>query len=153
MEPTSRESSGASAAAGILQISKQLRQHPSVGYAVAFLSIAAASLIQWLGQDQYAGSPFLTIYPAIILTTLIGGLGPGFLSAILAGISQWGFFIPTLHWLALVSYALDATVCVLLIVFINKTLDLLLVDIDLEKQAKQHQNLLATSCITGSRIY
>lgn len=134
----------ASTAVRILQVSKQLRQHPSIGYAMAFVSVGLAALIQWLAQDQYAGAPFLTIYPAVILTTLVGGLGAGFLAAVLAGAAQWGLFIPMLHWLAVASYAFDATVCVLLIVFINRTLDLLLIDIDQEKQAKQHQYLLAT---------
>lgn len=54
-----------------------------------------------------------------------------------------GFFIPTFHWFAFLSYAFDATVCVMLIDFINRTLDILLINIDREKQAKQHQYLLA----------
>jgi two-component sensor histidine kinase len=135
---------GGSAAARVLKISQQLRSHPGIGYATAFVSVGSAGGLQWLAADQYAGAPFLTIYPAVILTTLIGGLGAGFLSAALAGLSQWIFFIPTFHWFALATYMFDASVCVLLIVFINTTLDLLLVDIDQEKQAKQHQYLLAT---------
>ena len=111
---------------------------------MAFVAVGLATLIQWLGQDQYGNAPFLTIYPAVILTTLGGGLGAGFLSAVLAGLSQWGLFIPTLRWLAVASYTFDAIVCVLLIVFIDRTLDLLLINIDQEKQAKQHQYLLAT---------
>ena len=135
---------GTAAAIRVLQVSKQLRQHPSVGYAMAFVSVGLAAALQWLVQDQYAGAPFLTIYPAVILTTLIGGLGAGLLAGALAGGAQWGLFIPTLHWFALVSYTFDATVAVLLIVFINRTLDLLVANIDQEKQAKQHQYLLAT---------
>ncbi len=134
---------GVSAAIRILQISKQLRQQPALGYATAFISVGVASGLQWLAQDQYAGSPFLTIYPAVIVTALVGGTPAGFLAAGLAGVSQWGFFIPTFHWLAFLSYAFDATVCVMLIDFINRTLDILLVNIDREKQAKQHQYLLA----------
>ncbi len=105
--------------------------------------VGFATALQWLAQAQFAGAPFLTIYPAIILITLIGGLDAGFLGALLAGISQWGLFIPGLHWVALASYAFDATVCVMLIDFINRTFDVLLVNIDHEKQAKQHQYLLA----------
>jgi two-component sensor histidine kinase len=52
-------------------------------------------------------------------------------------------FIPTAHWLAMASYAFDAIVAVMLIDYINKTLDLLLLNINQEKQAKQHQSLLA----------
>jgi two-component sensor histidine kinase len=127
----------------ILQWSKELRQHPVLGFATAFVTVGLAALIQWLGQDQYAGSPFLTIYPAVIVTALIGGREAGFLSAALAGATQWGMFIPTLHWFAVATYGFDAIVCVLLIDFINRTLDLLLLHIDREKQAKQHQYLLA----------
>lgn len=144
MVPSSPSKSSSSAVARALQVSKKLRRHPGIGYATAFVSIGLATLLQWLAHAQYDGAPFLTIYPAIILTTLIGGLGPGFLAAVLAGVTQFGVFIPVLHGVALASYAIDAVVCVLLIVFINRTLDLLLIDIDLEKQAKQHQYLLAT---------
>jgi len=127
----------------ILQWSKELRQHPLLGFATAFVMVGLASLIQWLGQDQYAGSPFLTIYPAVIATALIGGREAGFLAAALAGATQWGLFIPTLYWSAVATYAFDAVVCVMLIDYINRTLDLLLLHIDREKQAKLHQSLLA----------
>jgi len=105
--------------------------------------VGLATLIQWLAQAQYDGAPFLTIYPAVILAALFGGRGPGFLAALLAGASQWNFFIPTLHWFAVASYGVDATVCVMLVDYINRTVDLLRASIDQEKQAKQHQYLLA----------
>ncbi len=144
MRPRSFNETGIAAAISILQVSKRLRQHAVLGYAVAFVAVGLACLLQWQFETAYGGAPFLTIYPAVILTTLVGGLGAGFLSAVLAGLSQWMFFIPTPHWFAILTYAFDATVAVLLIVFINRTLDLLVTGIDLEKQAKQHQNLLTT---------
>lgn len=133
----------ASPAVRILQFSKELRRHPIFGFAMAFVTVGLASLIQWVAYEQYEGSPFLTIYPAIIVSTLIGGREAGFLAAVLSGISQWSLFIPIFHWLAVATYAFDATVCVMLGDYINKTLDLLLINIDQEKQAKQHQYLLA----------
>jgi two-component sensor histidine kinase len=142
MQPPPFDGPGAAAAIRILQIAKDLRQYPILGYTMAFVTIGLATLLQWLANAQYAGSPFLTVYPAIIVAALIGGRGPGFLAAILAGGSQWSLFIPTLHWLAVGSYAFDACVCVMLIDYINRTLDLLLANIDREKQAKQHQHLL-----------
>jgi two-component sensor histidine kinase len=144
MRPSLFNDGGTSAAIRILQVSKRLRQHQGFGYTAACIIIGLATLLQWLVGDGYAGAPFLTIYPGVILTTLVGGLGAGLLAAALAGVSQWGLFIPTQHWLAIVSYAFDATLCVLLIVFINRTLDLLLTNIDEEKRAKQHQHLLTT---------
>ncbi len=133
---------GAAAAVRILQTAQKLRQHTTLGYTMAFVTIGLATFVQWVWSDQYAGSPFLTIYPAVILAALVGGRGPGFLAALLAGGSQWGLFIPTLHWLAVASYALDATVCVMLIDYINRTLDLLVEHLDKEKQAKLHQSIL-----------
>lgn len=133
----------AAASVRVLQTAQELREFRIFGYAMAFATIWLATLLQWMARGQYAGSPFLTIYPAIILAALIGGRGPGFLAAALAGVSQFGLFIPGLHWLAVVSYALDATVCVMLIDYINRTLDLLLEHIDKEKEAKLHQSILA----------
>jgi hypothetical protein len=91
MRPSLFGRPGVSAAIRILQISKQLRENPGLGYATAFISVGAASGLQWQAQDQYAGSPFLTIYPAVIVTALVGGTGAGFLAAALAGGSQWAF--------------------------------------------------------------
>jgi len=81
MRPSLFGRPGVSAAIRILQISKQLRENPGLGYATAFISVGVASGLQWLAQDQYAGSPFLTIYPAVIVTALVGGTGAGFLAA------------------------------------------------------------------------
>jgi two-component sensor histidine kinase len=134
---------GAAIAIRVLQVTKELRRHPLFGYTMAFVTIGLATLLQWVARSQYAGAPFLTIYPAIIVAALIGGRGPGFLAAILAGGSQWTLFIPKLHWFAVASYAVDATICVMLIDYINRTLDLLLAHIDREKLAKQHQSVLA----------
>ncbi len=136
-------STGAAAAVRVLQAAKRVRQYPSLGYATAFATVGLATLIQWLAQTQYAGAPFLMIYPAVILSALFGGRGPGFLAAVLAGACQWAFFIPTLEWLAVATYALDASVCVKLIDYVNRTVELLRANIDQEKQAKQHQYLLA----------
>ena len=143
MQPPRFNKTGAAVAVRILQIAKGVRQYPILGYAVALATVGLATLIQWLAQAQYAGAPFLTIYPAVILAALFGGRGPGFLAAVLAGACQWAFFIPTLEWFAVATYAVDASVCVMLIDYINRTVDLLRANIDEEKQAKQHQYLLA----------
>jgi two-component sensor histidine kinase len=143
MQPSPFNKTGAAAAVHILRAAQELRRHPFFGYTMAFVVIGLATLVQWAARSQYAGSPFLTIYPAIIVVALIGGRGPGFLAATLSGGSQWTLFIPTLHWLAVTSYVFDATVCVMLVDYINSTLDLLLEHIEREEQAKQHQYLLA----------
>jgi two-component sensor histidine kinase len=134
---------GASAIIGIVLVLRRLRGYPVLGYGAAILAIGFASALQWLLREQFAGAPFLTIYPAIIIATVIGGLGPGLFAAVLAGASQFGLFIPGFHWVAFGAYAFDATVCVLLIVLINSTMDVLWTNAELEKQAKQHQFVIA----------
>jgi len=143
MQASPFNKTGAAVAVRVLQTAAELRRHPLFGYAMAFAIIGLATLLQWVARNQYAGSPFLTIYPGIIVVALIGGRGPGFLAAVLSGGSQWALFIPTLHWLGVTSYAVDATICVMLIDYINRTLDLVLEHIDREKEAKQHQYILA----------
>jgi two-component sensor histidine kinase len=123
---------------------RRLRGHPLLGYNAAVIAVGLASALQWLLKEQYAGAPFLTIYPAVIIATLVGGLLPGLFAAFLAGASEFDLFIPGYHWVAVASYALDATVCVLLIVLINHTMDVLWLNAEQEKQAKQHQSVIAS---------
>jgi two-component sensor histidine kinase len=131
-----------SATGRLLQISKHLREHRLLGYGAAFLIIGVATTVEWLTYDEYRGT-FSTAYPLISVAALIGGIGPGFLSAILAGISRWGLFSPHFHWFSGASYAFDAILCVMLIALVNRTLDGLLADIEQEKQAGHCQHLLA----------
>ncbi len=128
----------------IVLVLRRLRSYPLLGYGVAVLAVGLATALQWLLREQYTGAPFLTIYPAIIVVTLVGGVAPGFLGAALAGAFEFGLFIPGLHWLAIFSYAFDATLCVLLIVLINHTMDVLWLSAELEKQATQHQFVIAS---------
>jgi two-component sensor histidine kinase len=134
----------AAAAVPVLEWSRRMREHAAFGYVMAFIFVGLATGLQWLARDQYVGAPFLTIYPAVILTTFVGGLGAGLLSAALSGFVQWGMFIPVLHWGGVASYGVDATVCVLLIVLVNRSTDLLLASIDRAKEDRQRQYLVAT---------
>ncbi len=111
------------------------RGHPAIGYVVAFASVGLATALQWWASDLYQGAPFITIYPAVVITAFVGGYPAGLLSAVLAGLSQWYFFIPQYHWLAVLSYVVDAVVCVLLIEYVNRSLEK-------ETEAKQRQTLL-----------
>lgn len=134
---------GAPQIMAVVRVLRRLRANPILGYAAAILVIGAATAVQWLLRTQLAGAPFLTIYPGIIITTAIGGLGPGLLAAALSGASQFGLFIPGHHWVAVGTYAVDATLCVLLSVVVNRTVDVLWTNAELEKQANQHQFVIA----------
>jgi len=139
----SASDAGLSLASRSLRLCEWIREYPALGYTTAVVCIAVATGIQWLDQGQFDGAPFLTIYPGIIVATVAGGRGPGFLAALLSGLTQWGWFIPAFHWLAVMTYMFDATVCVMLIVLISETLDMLSLSLEREKLAKQQQELLA----------
>lgn len=111
------------------------RGHPAIGFVVAIASIGVATAIQFVARDLYRETPFLTIYPAVVITAFFGGYRAGMFSAFLGGVSQWYLFIPVLNWLGVATYAVDATVCVLLIEYINRNLEK-------ETEAKERQILL-----------
>jgi two-component sensor histidine kinase len=72
-----------------------LRRGPVPRYGMAVLSAAAALLLR-LAVDgtMSSGFPFLTFFPAVILTAFIAGRGPGVVAGVLSGLSAWYFFIP-----------------------------------------------------------
>jgi len=57
------------------------------------LWIASFLVRYWLGDALPPGFPYLTFFPAVIVTTLLAGLWPGVVSATLCGITAWFFFI------------------------------------------------------------
>ncbi|WP_029012397.1 sensor histidine kinase [Niveispirillum irakense] len=62
----------------------------------------AATVIAWATRHVAdpilpQGFPFLTFFPAVILTALWAGLWPGILAGVLSGLTAWYFFIPTLN--------------------------------------------------------
>lgn len=79
------------------------RSRPWIGYGVAVL----LTLVAWearyaIGDGLPPGFPYLTFFPAVILTAFFFGLGPGVLASILSGLAAWYFFIPPFG-----SFALD----------------------------------------------
>lgn len=66
-------------------------------YGFALLSFLLALGLRWWA-DPYLppGFPFLTFFPAVILTTFFAGLWPGIWTAMASGIAAWLLFIPPL---------------------------------------------------------
>jgi two-component sensor histidine kinase len=75
-----------------------LGERPAVAYllAVAF-SIGAALLRGVLDPIFPPGFPFLTFFPAVIISSFLLGRGPGTLAALLCGLMAWYYFIPPFH--------------------------------------------------------
>lgn len=79
------------------RIAQVFRRHRAIGYAVAVASIGIATAIQWLARGLYQETPFLTVYPAVVITAFVGGYGAGMFSAFLGGVSQMVFVHPCLE--------------------------------------------------------
>ncbi|MFT3731258.1 MAG: HWE histidine kinase domain-containing protein [Hyphomicrobium sp.] len=80
----------------------RLRRKPQYAYpiAVAIFALAASTrlaLSRWLEN----GTPFLTFFVAVLLTSLIAGTGPGLLVAAASLLFSWYFFFPGPGWLPL----------------------------------------------------
>ncbi|MGA1855314.1 DUF4118 domain-containing protein [Azospirillum sp. 11R-A] len=87
-----------------------LRHGPVPRYGAALLIFAAALLMRQAADSTLpTGFPYLTFFPAVIVTTFMAGRGPGVATAVLSGLAAWYFFIPPYR-----SFALDASVGVAL---------------------------------------
>jgi two-component sensor histidine kinase len=110
-------------------------RHPAFGYIAAFVFVAIATALQWLARDLYEGTPFVAVYPAIVLAGLLGGYQAGLLAAFVAGLAQWLLFIPEPHVLGILTYGYDVILGMSLIAYINRSLAR-------ETLAKERQELL-----------
>ncbi|MEH3106363.1 MAG: DUF4118 domain-containing protein [Sphingomonas fennica] len=72
-----------------------LEARPVAAYALAIaLSLVAAALRELLDPVFPPGYPYLTFFPAVILSSFFLGRGPGTAAALLCGALAWYFFIP-----------------------------------------------------------
>jgi PAS domain S-box-containing protein len=75
-------------------------------FAVAVLSVAAATLARWPLQEQLGPSvPFLLYFPAVIVAGWFGGLGPALLATGLSGVAAQFFLMEPFLSFRLVSRA------------------------------------------------
>ncbi|MGJ5178639.1 histidine kinase dimerization/phosphoacceptor domain -containing protein [Bradyrhizobium oligotrophicum] len=78
------------------QATEQLRRHVVAGYAISLSATFVAFVLRVALVDTLPdGFPYLTFFPAVILTAFFCGLGPGVLCAVLCGVLAWYFFIPS----------------------------------------------------------
>ncbi|MAK98822.1 MAG: histidine kinase [Erythrobacteraceae bacterium] len=70
------------------------RNRPWIGYGVALLLTFVAWAIRYeIGEGLPPGFPYLTFFPAVIITAFFFGVGPGTVCAVLCGMLAWFFFI------------------------------------------------------------
>eukprot|EP01037_Dinobryon_pediforme_P021951 gene21951-22957_t len=71
-----------------------LQERQALAYAMALVLSALAWWVRWQLDPAFPpGFPYLTFFPAVIVTAFLFGRGPGTLSAIVCGLLAWYFFI------------------------------------------------------------
>src|SRR5215468_7635194 len=93
-------------------------------YALAFVSAAVATALRLVIEPWVEGAPFLTYFPAVIVTAVISGFGAGLACVVLSTAAVYFFVLqPRFSFLIenpadaanLVLYAPLASLCVMLI--------------------------------------
>lgn len=82
---------------GIEELPAQ-RHVPALGLAVTLAMVALAWVARILLDDSF---PYVTFFPAVVLTAFLFGVRLGSLSALQCGVIAWYYFIPPFHTFAL----------------------------------------------------
>lgn len=99
-------------------------------WVLAFALFIVALVVRLVVNDELPpGFPYLTFFPAVIIATLVCGLWPGVINAVLSGIASWYFFIAPVYTfeltpgsvLALLFYAFIVSVDIFIIHTISVT--------------------------------
>ena len=108
----------------IFDYASRLRRKPAFGWLFALGSFAVALAIRFAVSDALPpGFPFLTFFPAVMLTAFFGGTRQGILCAVLCTLAAWYWFVPPID-----SFALDYQAAVALGFFVVIcTVDLLII--------------------------
>lgn len=109
-----------------------LRENSVSAWCFAIVAFLTALGVRFaIAEDVPYGIPFLTFFPAVILTAYFAGLWPSIAAAIASGLAAWFFFLPP-SWsfalypstaLVLALYGGVAAVMVAVIHVMNRTLD------------------------------
>ncbi|WP_058601136.1 MULTISPECIES: sensor histidine kinase [Aureimonas] len=79
----------------LFEVSARVRATPALSWGLALLTFAAALSLRFATNHILpVGFPYLTFFPAVILTAFFGGFWPGVTCAVLSGLSAWYWFIP-----------------------------------------------------------
>lgn len=76
----------------------RLRKHRALGHVFGLAAFLVALAVRMaIGERLPTGFPYLTFFPAVILTTVLAGLWPGIVTAVLSGLAAWYLFIEPLN--------------------------------------------------------
>jgi two-component system, sensor histidine kinase PdtaS len=115
----------------------RIRDNYTFKYAFCIAAFLLALIIR-LMLDKYLppGFPFLTFFPAVILSTFVAGLWPGIVSAVACGLAALYFFISPIHsfeltyggTIAMIFYTFVVGIDIGLIHFVTQALEQLRIE-------------------------
>jgi K+-sensing histidine kinase KdpD len=99
-----------------LRLANVASAKPYLAYGIAIIAVAIATLVRvGLKGHILSGTPFITFFPAVVLTTFFCGWRPGVFAVLLSAIVSWYLFLPPLYsW----SLDVDAFVALLTLIFL-----------------------------------
>jgi two-component system, sensor histidine kinase PdtaS len=72
-------------------------------YGAAAIIVAAAIGLRLATVGLFDGYAFITVFPAVVLSAYVGGLGPGLFAVALGGAAAWYLLVPVAHSLTVKS--------------------------------------------------
>lgn len=104
----------------ILEGGAAIRRNPLRAYGFGLVAFTLAFILRWQLEGVLPpGFPYLTFFPAVILTAFVAGTAPGIACALLSGVAAWTFFIPPIGVAAVSGGKLLAIVFFVLIVAVD----------------------------------
>jgi PAS domain S-box-containing protein len=119
-------------AAPLIERALRVRQNPVSAYGAALLIVALATMVRWLlGGEVMEGLPFITYFPAIVITAIVSGFWPAVLVTLLSSLIAWYVFLPPyFDWgmdqrgaISLALFVMVAGVNIALVALLNRALD------------------------------
>jgi two-component sensor histidine kinase len=100
--------------AALLSHGAWFRERPMVAYATSLMGFVIALGVRFALNDVLpSGFPYLTFFPAVLLTAFFCGTGPGIVTAVLSVLSAWYWFIPPAG-----TFALDGQSAIAVLFFV-----------------------------------
>lgn len=116
---------------GIFEKTALMHTKPIFGYPFAVFACLLATSLRFMSDDILPqGFPFLTYFPAVVLTALFAGRGPAILCAVLSALGAWYYFMvpegePKFHTTALVAlvyFVAIVAIDIFIIDVVNRTI-------------------------------
>ena len=113
-----------------LRLANAASDKPYLAYGIAIIAIVVAALARLaLKGHILSGTPFITFFPAVVITTFFCGLWPGVMALALSAVASWYLFLPPIYTfttdddalVALATFVFLAGIDVTIVALLNAT--------------------------------